>query len=113
MKKIILTTIIATFLITPLKIYAGNIEKSYNSGKSKAEACAACHGIDGNSQIKMYPILAGQHKNYLSYALKSYKNGVRNNAIMKGFADGLSDQDIENLSLYFSKQKGLKIPPLK
>tara|TARA_B100000902_G_C27256651_1_gene888244 strand:- start:55 stop:390 length:336 start_codon:yes stop_codon:yes gene_type:complete len=111
MKKIILITTIITFLIVPLKIYAN--DKSYNSGKAKAEVCAACHGLNGNSQIKMYPILAGQHKDYLSYALQSYKKGIRNNAIMKGFVDGLSDQDISDLSLYFSKQKGLKVLPLK
>ncbi len=113
MKKIILITTIATILIIPLKIYANDADKSYNAGKNKAEVCAACHGAEGNSQIKMYPILAGQHKDYLSYALKAYKKGTRNNAIMKGFADSLSDQDIKDLSLYFSKQKGLKVLPLK
>jgi len=113
MKKIILITTITTFLIMPLKIYSSETDKSYDAGKAKAEVCAACHGLNGNSQIKMYPILAGQHKDYLSYALQSYKKGIRNNAIMKGFVDGLSDQDISDLSLYFSKQKGLKVLPLK
>ena len=50
----------------------------------------------------MYPILAGQHKNYLIHALSEYRSGIRNNVVMKGFAAGLSDQDIEDLSQYFS-----------
>ena len=77
---------------------------SYQAGKEKSQVCAACHGIDGISQIKMYPILAGQHE---------YRSGIRDNVVMKGFAAGLSDQDIEDLSHYFSMQQGLKIPPLK
>jgi cytochrome c553 len=32
---------------------------------------------------------------------------------MNGFAAGLSDQDIEDLSEYFSKQDGLKVLPMK
>lgn len=85
----------------------------YEAGKAKAEVCAACHGSDGNSQITMYPILAGQYKSYLVNALEAYRSGSRKNAIMSGFATGLSDQDIEDLSEYFSKQNGLKILPMK
>ena len=40
-----------------------------------------------------------------------YKSGERKNAIMSGFAAGLSEQDIIDLSTYYSKQKGLKIIP--
>ena len=40
-------------------------------------------------------------------------SGDRKNIIMIGFAENLSDQDIEDLSVYFSMQKGLTIPPLK
>ncbi len=69
----------------------------YNAGKVKAVVCAACHGADGNSQVTIYPKLAGQYKNYLINTLSSYKSGSRKNAIMNGFAAGLSDQDIEDL----------------
>ena len=48
----------------------------------------------------MYPRLAGQYKNYLIHALNSYKSGERKNAIMSGFAAGLSSQDIVDLSTY-------------
>ncbi len=85
----------------------------YKNGQEKSQICAACHGVDGISQIKTYPILAGQHKNYLIHSLKEYRSGERKNIIMKGFAQNLSDKDIEDLSTYFSMQKGLTIPPLK
>jgi cytochrome c553 len=77
------------------------------AGKKKAEAvCAACHGADGaKPTAPENPILAGQYYDYLVKALKDYKTGKRDNAIMKGFAAGLSTQDIEDLAAWFSSQK--------
>ncbi len=75
------------------------------AGAAKAkEVCSACHGADGNSADVNFPRLAGQHPDYLAKALRDYKSGDRNNAIMKGFAAALSKKDIENLSAYFSSQ---------
>jgi cytochrome c553 len=86
-------------------------DSSYDRGKEKSVTCSACHGADGNSDNKMYPRLSGQYKNYLIHALNSYKSGERKNAIMSGFAAGLTGQDIIDLSTYYSKQKGLNIIP--
>jgi cytochrome c553 len=74
------------------------------AGKAKSAMCAGCHGPDGNATVPMYPKLAGQHEQYLVSALKAYKDGTRNNPIMKPMAGPLSDQDIENLAAYFSSQ---------
>jgi len=76
----------------------GNIE----NGKQKAATCFACHGADGNSVDPQYPRLAGQYDAYLVQVLHEYKDGQRNNAIMKGMDATLSDQDIEDISAYFS-----------
>ena len=84
-----------------------------DKGSALVESCVACHGVDGNSQITMYPRLAGQHKDYLQYALKGYRSGSRKNAIMSGFAKGLTDKDIEDLSEYYSRQIGLDTLPMK
>jgi len=80
----------------------GNAE----AGKQKAaQVCAACHGPAGNQPTAPEnPILAGQHPDYLAKALQDYKSGKRKNAIMKGFAAGLSRQDIEDLAAWFSSQ---------
>ena len=86
-------------------------DSSYDRGKEKSVTCSACHGTDGNNDNKMYPRLAGQYKNYLIHALNSYKSGERKNAIMSGFAAGLTSQDIIDLSTYYSKHKGLNIIP--
>jgi cytochrome c553 len=80
----------------------GNVE----AGKAKAaEVCAACHGPDGKKPTgPEFPILAGQHVDYLRQALHDYKSGKRNNPIMKGFAATLSNQDIENVTAWFASQ---------
>jgi cytochrome c553 len=75
------------------------------AGKAKAkEVCAACHGEDGNSATSDFPRLGGQYADYLAKALRDYKSGQRKNAIMAGFAQALSKQDIENLAAYYSAQ---------
>jgi cytochrome c553 len=81
----------------------GNLDK----GKEKAaQVCAACHGPDGNKpSAPDQPILAGQYYDYLVRALGDYKNGRRNNPIMKGFAGQLSKQDMEDLAAWFSMQR--------
>lgn len=76
------------------------------AGKEKAQTCAACHGANGISDSDQFPILAGQYKDYLIQALHEYKNGQRNNPIMKGMAAGLTDDDIKNLAEYFSSLPG-------
>jgi cytochrome c553 len=73
-----------------------------DNGKTKAATCVACHGADGNAVDPQYPRLAGQYNEYIQQSLHEYKDGRRNNAIMKGFAGTLSDQDIEDLAAYFS-----------
>ena len=79
-------------------------------GKEKSTVCASCHGVDGNSTIPANPRLAGQYASYLLRALQDYKSGVRNNAIMAGFAAALSEEDMQDLAAYFADQSGLATP---
>ncbi len=76
------------------------------AGEAKAATCAACHGANGVSDIASNPILAGQYPSYLEHALRSYRDGSRENAIMAGFAAQLSDEDIEDLAAWFASQPG-------
>ncbi len=71
-----------------------------------AKPCTACHGTDGNSTATIYPRLAGQYHDYLARALREYRAGERQNAIMAGFAKTLSDADIDKLSRYFAAMPG-------
>ncbi len=81
------------------------------AGKTKAQICASCHGVDGASPNPQFPNLAGQHADYLERALQDYKSGARNNAIMKGFVSNLSTQDIEDLAAFYASQPGTLFTP--
>ncbi|MDP2449247.1 MAG: c-type cytochrome [Polaromonas sp.] len=67
--------------------------------------CVACHAADGNSAIAVNPKLAQQHPEYLVKQLQEFKSGKRNNAVMKGFASALSDDDMKNISYWVTTQK--------
>ena len=108
MKRLFLV-FLTTFLFSNLHLaIAGDIA----AGKTKAALCAACHGTDGNSAIAMNPKIAGQHANYLVKQLTEFKLASqtggkegRNNAVMNGMVAALSEQDILDLSAYFSSQE--------
>lgn len=74
------------------------------AGAEKAKTCTSCHGKEGVAVSDQYPNLAGQHADYLVQALHEYQTGQRKSAIMKQFASGLSDQDIEDIAAYFASQ---------
>lgn len=75
-------------------------------GEAKfATVCVACHAADGNSAIPANPKLAQQHPQYLAKQLEEFKSGKRNNAVMKGFASTLSDEDMKNIAAWLSAQK--------
>lgn len=85
-----------------------------NPAPESAATCVACHGDRGAAPIMpSYPVLAGQHADYLENSLLAYREGTRKNAIMAGIAGGLSDRDIRDLSRYFAAQDGpLYVPSL-
>jgi cytochrome c553 len=76
-------------------------------GKAKAAVCAACHGDTGLSQTPSWPILAGQHGDYLVESMAQYRNGQRDDPVMAGQLINLSDADIEDLAAFYSAQSGL------
>ena len=94
--------ILAVCLAIPLSVNArGNAE----AGAKKSESCKACHGEAGAKPIQPdYPVLAGQHYDYLVAALAQYKAGKRKNASMNAFAAALKPEDIQDLAAYFSSQ---------
>ena len=67
--------------------------------------CAGCHGPDGNSLSPQFPKLAQQHPEYLIKQLQEFKSGKRDNAIMKGMAMPLSDQDMRNVAFWVASKK--------
>lgn len=102
MKKLLIATVtyLALGSVAPA-MAAGDA----SAGKGKAVACAACHGVDGNSPSDMFPKLAGQGEAYLAKQLVDFKSGARNNAVMAPMVANLSDQDIADLAAYYAGNK--------
>ncbi len=84
---------------------------------AKAQACAACHGIDGNSTTPLYPVLAGQTARYLYLQLRDFQEGRRKNDLMSPMAAGLTRDEMRELADWFAKQRprptGFKPDPEK
>ena len=75
------------------------------AGKEMAGRCVGCHGPEGNSKNSNFPILAGQKSAYLVNQLRAFRDGTRENSMMKNMAANLSNQEINNLAAYFGSLK--------
>jgi len=96
--KAILAGFFSLVMLTPAT--AQDVE----AGRAKSQACAACHGADGNSVSGEFPNLAGQSWRYIYVQLKDYKEGRRTNPVMTAMAASLSRQDMVDLGNFFAAQ---------
>jgi len=104
LKPVILALLTSLTALSSLPVSA-RADKAAGQAKAK-QLCAACHGENGDKPLQPeYPVLAGQHADYLVAALKSYKSGVRKNAIMAGQAQALSAKDMQDVAAWFASQK--------
>lgn len=86
-----------------------------SNGKVLADShnCAACHGVNLNKPVSPeYPKLAGQHADYVYWALRQYQMGTgnpnfgRSNPIMQAQVQSLSERDLKDLAAYVESLKG-------
>ncbi|MGB8398909.1 MAG: DmsE family decaheme c-type cytochrome [Bradyrhizobium sp.] len=73
-----------------------------SAGKIASAACAGCHGPQGVSPNPAWPSLAGQDARFLADALKAYKDGSRDNAMMKGLAAALDERTINDIASHYA-----------
>lgn len=113
MKRITTALVLATCFAASGPLRAQTAPATVKADPAKAQqivtqVCAACHGADGNSVAPANPKLAGQIGDYLVKQLRDFKpvNGqpVRKSPVMNGIAAPLTDEDIRNLSAYYSQQ---------
>ncbi len=94
-----------------LTVQAGeNRTPELEAGKLKAnQVCSNCHGLygqasgGGNSAIS--PKITAQQKSYLVARLNDYKSGKIKHPQMSFIAQMLSDQEIDNVSEWYSRIK--------
>lgn len=78
------------------------------AGQTKAGACAACHGLDGNAMQQNAPRIAGMPERYLAQQLAQFKHGERTSglaSLMAPYAAPLSNQDMRDLGAWYATQK--------
>lgn len=81
------------------------------AGRTKAQACAVCHGPAGISTQPDAPNLAGQPAIYLAAQLRAYRSGERKHEVMAVMAKPLSNDDIQNLAAWFASIRIEATPP--
>lgn len=96
--KIFLTLLIASFGIGSAHAIGGDPK----IGKTKAQACAVCHGPMGMAINPGAPHLAGQPAIYLVEQLHDFKSGKRQNPVMSVIAKPLTEADILDLSAWYA-----------
>ncbi len=78
----------------------------------KKGACVSCHGDNFSKPVDpSYPKIAGQYKDYLFVALKSYKvegqaTWGRNNGVMGGIAKQFSNAELKAMANYIGGLDG-------
>ncbi len=104
--KVSLLGICLGLVLVSSSMAAGNTEQ----GRKKAQACVVCHGPLGIASSPGVPHLAGQPAVYLMEQLKNYRSGKRQNPVMAVMAKPLSDEDIQDIALWYSSQE-IQIKP--
>jgi cytochrome c553 len=80
-------------------------ERIYRGGIADRQiaACAGCHSPNGAGIPAQYPRLSGQHAEYTSTQLKSFRSGERKNSVqMTAVAAYLTDKEIAAVSDYIA-----------
>ncbi len=101
----LMSGLLAAALAAPAMAAEGAAPAKADLAKGQATAtavCGACHTSDGSRGSPANPILQGQHPEYLVKQLTEFKSGKRDNAIMKGFASALSEEDMKNVAAFYA-----------
>jgi sulfide dehydrogenase cytochrome subunit len=82
--------------------FAGDYDAA--KGEMLSLSCASCHGTNGKSN-GITPTIAGMGKTSMHKALLDYKYGRKTGTMMPKHVKGFSDDELEQVSYYFSKVK--------
>ncbi len=83
----VLSVVAASLLATTMSVSASSIPE-------KTGVCSGCHGQDGMGQANIAPMIAGLNANYLNSQIELFLSGERQNAVMQGMAQEVSDPSV-------------------
>ena len=94
--------LVAAFLLAFASGSLVETARAADPAPAKARMCQNCHGEDGVAVVPGAANLAGQQKEYLIEQLRAFRDGRRQNPQMSVVAKSLTDDDIEELSDWYS-----------
>jgi cytochrome c553 len=117
MNKLFTSIVALALSFVTVASFAQDIKGDANAGQTKNAMCIGCHGIKGYQssfpEVYKVPMISGQSAGYIAAALHEYKKGGRKHPTMRSIAATLTDQDIADLSAYYSGhglQAGAQLP---
>ena len=111
MNKLLSTLfVLAVSSVTAFSVQAQELKGDAKAGEGINAMCIGCHGIKGYQasfpEVYKVPMISGQSAKYIASSLNAYKKGDRKHPSMRAVAVTLTDQNIADLSAYYS-QHGL------
>lgn len=94
-------TTLSTVVLTSETLTGPGSHAAVGRGATLALRCTMCHGARGVSAADT-PNLAGQYAASIYKELLDFHTGARTSAVMAPMVVGLSDQDMRDLSIYYS-----------
>lgn len=91
-------------MLNKIKADPAKYKAAVSRGKERSILCGYCHGKDGNSVKNYIPNLAQQNPEYLLNQFSIFASGERKSYVMEQISKGLSDEEMVDLSLFFSAQ---------
>jgi cytochrome c553 len=85
----------------PAEIAAGKTIFEHGIESENVPACSACHGPAAKG-TPIAPRLAGQHHLYLIAQLKAFRDNSRDNAIMHGNVEHMTDKQMRDIAAYLA-----------
>lgn len=73
-----------------------------DTGRTKAQNCAVCHGPLGIAKYPGAPNLAGQPAIYLAAQLRAFRVGSRRSPEMEVMAKPLTNEDIDQIAAWYA-----------
>jgi len=102
--------VLAVSSVTAFSVQAQELKGNAKAGEGINAMCIGCHGIKGYQasfpEVYKVPMISGQSAKYIASSLNAYKKGDRKHPSMRAISVTLTDQNIADLSAYYS-QHGL------
>lgn len=99
-------SVVAAALVAAAFTASASFAADPAAGKKVAQGtCAVCHGLDGIAKNPDAPHLAAENVEYLMRQLKAFKTGERKHEQMSIIAQGMSDEQMADVSAWYSQIK--------